>query len=40
MSDYNLIESIALGLGAGLVFTLALALMSRIREELEFARYA
>ncbi|HHY03565.1 MAG TPA: electron transport complex subunit RsxA [Thermoanaerobacterales bacterium] len=37
MSDYNLIESIALGLGAGLGFTLALALMSGIREELEFA---
>ena len=36
MSQYNLIKSIALGLGAGLGFTLALALMAGIREDLEF----
>jgi electron transport complex protein RnfA len=36
MNDYNLIKSIALGLGAGIGFTLALALMSGIREEMEF----
>jgi len=35
--SYNLIESIAFGLGAGLGFTLALALMAGIREDLEFA---
>jgi electron transport complex protein RnfA len=37
MNNYNLIKSIALGLGAGIGFTLALALMSGIREDLEFA---
>lgn len=37
MNKYNLIKSIALGLGAGIGFTLALALMSGIREDLEFA---
>jgi len=36
-SGYNLIESIAFGLGAGLGFTLAMALMAGIREELQFA---
>lgn len=36
MNNYNLIKSIALGLGAGLGFTLALALMAGIREEMEF----
>lgn len=35
-SQYNLIKSIAFGLGAGLGFTLALVLMAGIREELEF----
>lgn len=37
LNSYNLVESIALGFGAGAGFTLALALMSSIREELEFA---
>jgi electron transport complex protein RnfA len=37
MNNYNLIKSIALGLGAGIGFTLALALMSGIREDLAFA---
>ncbi|GAQ25870.1 MULTISPECIES: electron transport complex subunit RsxA [Tepidanaerobacter] len=37
LNNYNLVESIALGFGAGVGFTLALALMSGIREELEFA---
>jgi len=36
MYKFNLIKSIALGLGAGLGFTLALVLMSGIREEMEF----
>lgn len=35
-SGYDLIRSIAFGLGAGLGFTLALVLMAGIREELEF----
>ncbi|MCG0275233.1 MAG: electron transport complex subunit RsxA [Thermosediminibacteraceae bacterium] len=33
---YNLIQSIAFGLGAGIGFTLAMALMAGIREEMEF----
>ena len=36
-SNYDLIRSIAFGLGAGLGFTLALVLMAGIREELEFS---
>lgn len=36
-NEYNLIESVAFGLGAGLGFTLAMALMAGIREELRFA---
>lgn len=35
-NDYNLIESVAFGLGAGLGFTLAMALMAGIREEMQF----
>jgi electron transport complex protein RnfA len=34
---YNLIESIAFGLGSGLGFTLALVIMASIREKLELA---
>jgi electron transport complex protein RnfA len=34
---YNLVQSIAFGLGAGIGFTLAMALMAGIREEMEFA---
>lgn len=37
LNNYNLIKSIALGIGAGLGFTLALVIMAGIREELEFA---
>jgi len=36
-SNYDLVRSIAFGLGAGLGFTLALVLMAGIREELEFS---
>lgn len=35
--NYNLIESTVFGVGAGLGFTLALILMSGIREDLEFS---
>ncbi|MCR4431515.1 MAG: electron transport complex subunit RsxA [Tepidanaerobacteraceae bacterium] len=35
--NYNLIESTIFGVGAGLGFTLALILMSGIREDLEFS---
>jgi electron transport complex protein RnfA len=35
--EYNLIESIAFGLGSGLGFTLALVIMASIREKLELA---
>lgn len=37
LKSYNLVHSFAFGLGAGLGFTLALVLMSGIREDLEFA---
>jgi len=37
LKDYNLIQSIFFGFGAGCGFTLALALMAGIREELESA---
>ncbi len=37
MRNYNFIESIFFGLGAGVGFTLALLIMAGIREELEFA---
>ncbi|AYO31021.1 MAG TPA: electron transport complex subunit RsxA [Thermoanaerobacterales bacterium] len=36
LKNYNLIESTIFGLGAGLGFTLALILMSGIREDMEF----
>jgi len=36
IKNYNLIKSIIFGLGAGMGFTLALILMSGIREDLEF----
>lgn len=36
LKNYNLIESTIFGLGAGLGFTLALLLMSGIREDMEF----
>lgn len=37
MRDYNFLESISFGLGAGVGFTLALIIMAGIREELELA---
>ena len=37
MREYNFIESVVFGLGAGVGFTLALVIMSGIREELELA---
>jgi len=37
MREYNLIESVVFGFGAGVGFTLALTLMAGIREELELA---
>lgn len=37
LKDYNFIESIFYGLGAGIGFTLALVIMAGIREELELA---
>ena len=37
LKDFNYLESITFGVGAGLGFTLALILMAGIREELEFA---
>jgi len=37
LRDYNYIKSIVFGFGAGVGFTLALLMMSGIREELEFA---
>jgi len=37
MRDYSFIESISFGLGAGVGFTMALAIMAGIREELELA---
>ena len=36
MKNYNLLENIMLGFGAGMGFTLALVLIAGIREELEF----
>ncbi len=36
MKNYNLLENIMLGFGAGIGFTLALVLIAGIREELEF----
>jgi len=36
LREYNFIESVAFGLGAGVGFTLALVIMAGIREELEF----
>ncbi len=37
MRNYNFIENIVFGFGAGIGFTLALVIMAGIREELEFA---
>ena len=37
IKDYDLVRSIIFGLGAGMGFTLALLIMSGIRERLEFA---
>ncbi|GMR04408.1 MAG: electron transport complex subunit RsxA [Thermodesulfobacteriota bacterium] len=37
LRDYNYLKSIIFGFGAGVGFTLALLMMSGIREELEFA---
>jgi Na+-translocating ferredoxin:NAD+ oxidoreductase subunit A len=37
LRDYTLIQNVFFGLGAGVGFTLALVIMSGIREELEFA---
>lgn len=37
LRDYNFIESVIFGMGAGLGFTLALVIMAGIREELNFA---
>ena len=37
LRDYNLIESIVFGVGAGVGFTLAITIMAGIREELELA---
>ncbi|CAG1772281.1 Na(+)-translocating ferredoxin:NAD(+) oxidoreductase complex subunit A [uncultured bacterium] len=37
MREYSFIESISFGLGAGVGFTMALAIMAGIREELELA---
>ncbi len=37
MRDYNFIESVIFGVGAGAGFTLALVIMAGIREELELA---
>jgi len=37
LRDYNYIESIIFGFGTGVGFTLAIVMMSGIREELEFA---
>lgn len=37
LRDYNYIESIIFGFGTGVGFTLAMLMMSGIREELEFA---
>ncbi|MFQ5901160.1 MAG: electron transport complex subunit RsxA [Thermodesulfobacteriota bacterium] len=37
LREYNFLESIFFGLGAGVGFTLALVIMAGIREELEFA---
>lgn len=37
LRDYKLLESVVFGFGAGIGFTLALVIMSGIREELEFA---
>ncbi|NQT32542.1 MAG: electron transport complex subunit RsxA [Candidatus Omnitrophica bacterium] len=37
LRDYNFLESIIFGLGAGVGFTLALVIMAGIREELKFA---
>lgn len=37
MRDYNFIESVVFGVGAGAGFTLALIIMAGIREELELA---
>ncbi len=36
LREYNFIESVVFGLGAGVGFTLALVIMAGIREELEF----
>jgi Na+-translocating ferredoxin:NAD+ oxidoreductase subunit A len=37
LRNYNFLEAVVFGLGAGVGFTLALVLMAGIREELEFA---
>ncbi|MBD3426887.1 MAG: electron transport complex subunit RsxA [Candidatus Omnitrophica bacterium] len=37
LKDYNFIEAIVYGLGAGIGFTIALVLMAGIREQLEFS---
>jgi electron transport complex protein RnfA len=37
LRDYNFLESLVFGIGAGVGFTLALVIMAGIREELELA---
>ncbi len=37
MRNYNLLENVVFGFGAGIGFTLALTIMAGIREEIEFA---